>query len=231
MGNLGSTISNILLPGLSIGTNAMGLMKANRDKKEAEAMIVPETDWRQQEVYDSLKQRLRSIQSGSAYDPQRSAIAQQGLSAMDAATSVTGGDIGATIDALSKINRGTGRTQNELLGSMTQEGLQLSNLIANTAKSMADRSYQVTGWEKSQALADAMKRKQQYAQNLTTAATDVFGGGLIGSLIGGGGSGGSGGGVSGAVSGAVNGAGVGSMIPVIGTALGAVGGALGGLLK
>lgn len=225
MSNLGSTISNLLLPGLSIGSNAMGLIKANRDKKQAEAMVVPETDWRQQEVYDTIKQKMAAIESGSAYDPQRSAIAQQGLSAMNAATSVTGGDIGATIDALSKIQRGTGRTQNELFASTTQEGLQLSNLLSNVVKSMADRSYQVTGWEKRQALADAMKRKQQYAQNLTTAATDVFGGGLIESLIGGGKESG-----GGALSGAVSGAATGSVVPGIGTALGGIVGAFGGMI-
>lgn len=181
--SLGSSISNILMPGLSIGQNAVGLAKANKDVKNAQGMVIPMTDWRQQEAYESLKDKARALETGAAYAPQQAAIQQQGLGAMSAATRVAGGDTGATLGALANINRSTGRLVNELYGGMSMEGLQLQNLLASTAKSMADRAYQIQGWNKSQALGDAMKRKQQYQQNLTTAMSDIFGGGLVGSAV------------------------------------------------
>jgi len=245
MAGLGSTISNILLPGLSLGTNAAGLAKASKDKKAAQAMIVPEVDWRQQQVFDSLQQQKRGLETGSAYAPQQAAITQQGLGAINAVTGVAGGDVGATIDAIAKVNRGTGRTMNELYGGMNQENVQLQGLIANTAQQMSERSYQILVSQKAQAMADAMKRKQQYAQNLTTAMTDVFGGGIIESLLGGkkktdtqstGIASGNVGGIVGALSGgAKTGATIGSVIPGLGTlaggAVGGIVGALSGLFK
>ena len=224
MAGLGNTISNILLPGLSIGTNAAGLIKAGKDKRDAQAMIVPEVDWRQQQVYDDLQQKKRGLETGSAYAPQQAAITQQGLGAINAVTGATGGDVGATIDAIAKVNRGTGRTMNELYGGMNNENIQLQGLIANTAQQMSERSYQILAAEKAQAMADAMKRKQQYAQNLTTAMTDVFGGGLINSLFG---KKGGGGGAASTI-----GAAAGSIIPGIGTAAGGiVGNLVGGLFS
>lgn len=181
--SLASSISNILMPGLSLGQNAIGLGKANRDLKSAQGMVIPMTDWRQQEAYESLKDKARSLETGAAYAPQQASIQQQGLGAIGAATRVAGGDTGATLGAIANINRSTGRLMNELYGGMSSEGLQLQNLLASTAKSMADRSLSIQWAGKQQALADAMKRKQQYQQNLTNVMTDVFGGGLVGGAV------------------------------------------------
>lgn len=229
----GETISNLLLPGLSIGQNAMGLMKANRDVKQANAMSIPSVDWRQKEAYDDLQNKARTLETGTAYAPQQEAILQQGLGSLGAVARTAGGGVGSTISGINMVNRGTGRLLNELYGGMSQEGLQLQNLIQSTANNMANRSLNIAVANKQQALADAMKRKKQYQQNLTTAMTDVFGGGIIDDVPGGkkgGGSGGAGGAINGIKKGATTGAAVGSVIPVLGTAAGGVvGGILGGI--
>lgn len=239
MGKSGDTTSNILLPGLSLGSNAMGLMKANRDVKNAQGMVIPSTDWRQQEAYESLKDKARSLETGAAYAPQRSSLTQGGLSAINAIKGVTGGDIGSTVSAIQSTQRGTGRLMNELYGGMSQEGIQLQSLLASTAQNMANRSLNIDVAKQQQALGDAMKRKQQYQQNLTSAMTDVFGGGLVGDKFGGntenksssGSSLGEGINLGGAASGAVSGATAGSVVPGVGTLLGGIIGGIGGLFK
>ncbi len=173
-----------LMSTISLGQNAIGLIKSNSDLKKANAMVIPQTDWRQQEVYDRMRDRARSLETGAAYAPQQASIAQQGLSAMGAATRTAGGGIGTTIGALSNINRSTGRLMNELYGGMSSEGLQMQNLIAQTAKSMADRALSIQFNEKQQALADATERKQGYQQGLTTALSDMYGSSTLGDITG-----------------------------------------------
>lgn len=81
----------------------------------------------------ALKNRLeryqKALQTGMAYQPQSQAIAQAGATAMENIKSMMGGNVGATISAFSRVNRGTGRNLNELYGQMSNEGLRMNELI------------------------------------------------------------------------------------------------------
>jgi len=164
-GGNNSWLTNLLFPGMM----AAGAIKSGIAKKKANAMNVPLVDYNQQMMLNQMKQKQASLESGAAYLPQQEAIKQQGLSAQNAVLRSTGGDVGATVEALSRINRSTGRNMNELYGNMSMEGLQMTGVMNQLVQQMADRSLTIQTQAKQQALADAIKQKQQYQQGLVTS--------------------------------------------------------------
>ena len=154
--------------GYGIGSSVGGMIGGNKAWKDAQSMKIDEVDPRQKLLLQEIQQRRRALDAGKMYQPQQQAITQMGMGAMDRATRATGGDVGAAIQALSMLNRGTGRNLNELFGQMQHESTQLLGQQAGVTDSMANRSYQVQAYQKAQAMGDAARQLQNSQANMSS---------------------------------------------------------------
>lgn len=158
-------ITDLLFPGME----AAGMISSSIAKKKALRNSPSPVDYNQQLMLNNLRDKQRSLESGAAYLPQQEAIKEAGRSTANAATRLSGGNVGATIGALNRINRSTGRNLNELYGNMSMEGLQMTNIMNQLVQQMANRSLNVQVGNQAQQLADAVKQKQGYQQGLVSS--------------------------------------------------------------
>jgi len=155
--------------GYALGTTIGGAAEGLIGQQKAKSLPLGVSDPLQVQLLQDIRQRRMALDSGSMYLPQQQNIMQQGVLAMRRGAGVTGGDIGATVSALSMINRGTGRSLNELYGSMANESTQLLGQELGLGNMMASRAFQVQAWRKQQAMAQA-------ARAITGAQSNAAGG-------------------------------------------------------
>jgi len=146
--------------GFAMGSAIGGGIEGAIQKKKAEGMEIPSVTPLQTQLYEEIRSRRKAMEAGTMYQPQQQAIQQTGQGAMRSAVQATGGDIGATISALQKIQRGTGRSLNELYGQMMQSSNQLLGARTQMATDFANREYQVAAYNKLQMLADATQKQK-----------------------------------------------------------------------
>lgn len=161
-GAIGDLVKQLVNPVTSIVQGIMGASAAAKAKKA----FVPLESFRQQSFLNELEGKRKALQTGSLYKAQQDAITQQGALSSQNVLKSTSGDIGATIGALNRINRSTGRNLNELYGNMSMEALQLDSLIGNTVQQMANREYQINMGNKMQKLAQAEQMKKDAGANI-----------------------------------------------------------------
>lgn len=138
--------------GYAIGSGIGGTIEGMLDWNRGNNMNTPNIDPRQRMFLSELQRRRRLLDSGAMYDSTRRDIYQGGAQAMNAATSVTGGDIGATVSALSNINRSTGSNVNKILEAMSNQSMQLYPLENQLTESMANRDYAIRQYDKQQTM-------------------------------------------------------------------------------
>jgi hypothetical protein len=168
-GGLLGGVGKILGSATSIIPNMISMGVSAHKAKEAEAMSPGTYSPLQMDLLEEIKSKKKALETGTAYAPQQSALNQSGLQAMRTAGNVAGGDVGMVMSALKGINRATGRNQNEMFGQMSQEGVQLSNLMNNLTQSMANRQYQISMGDKLQKLAEAKQSQKESQQGLRTS--------------------------------------------------------------
>lgn len=150
-----------------IGGLASGLFGVSKDDSSAVGTYNP----LQTAEYRKLQAQRRGLETGNIYAGQQAAIKQAGAGASKNAMSLSGGDIGTAIQVQDTINRGTGTQLNALYSNNSAEGLQLSNVIGNLTKGMADREYQISMADKLQKLAVEQQSKKDVGENLMTSLT------------------------------------------------------------
>ncbi len=169
----GAAIGTEILPGWGtaigavVGGVAGGISGAN--KKKANEMTLPLEDQTQIEIFNELKRKQKALEAGSTYQAQKDIINQAGYKTMESIVKITGGDVGATVAALSGAQKATGRSMNELFAEMSAEGLKLNVLMEGLVEKISNRKLQIQAYEKSQAMV-AAAQQQQNLTNMAMAA-------------------------------------------------------------
>ena len=150
--------------GFAAGSGIGGAIDSSAQRKKGEGMEVQTTSPLEASLLDSIRSRRKALDAGTMYSPQQAAIQQTGTSAMRAATRVAGGDAGATISALQKIQRGEGRSLNELYGQQANQSTNLLGAEGQLTGAIAQREFQMSQWEKSQMMYDAIQKEKDSKQ-------------------------------------------------------------------
>lgn len=146
--------------------SAIQLSQASKKKKEAAALPLPEQDYMQTKMLEDIERMRKSYETGLAMQPQQDVINLAGATAMKNVAKLTGGDVGAAISAMSNVNRGTGRTRNELFGQMSMQQLNLLNMYQDLQNRISQRKLGIQSWKKGQAMTEAAQMQQTGLQNL-----------------------------------------------------------------
>ena len=162
---IGALAGNPMI-GAQIGSTVGGLAEGYSKSQKAKNIKIPLEDPTQINYLNSLLLKQRSLENGTAYQPQQEAIRMTGQEAIDAATRQAGGDYGAMISALKNINRSTGRNLNELFGTMGLEALKMSSLIGEQTNLNAQRRLDIPMMEKSKLEGDAAQVQKDAMANL-----------------------------------------------------------------
>ena len=163
----------IIVPAaISVASMIYGGIKSAKAKK----MQVDQVDPRQVQFLADLERKRKMLESGQYYQPEQDAIKQQGKQAMNTITSLTGGNIGATINAINAVNRSTGRNLNQLYGNMSLESMRLQNLTGSIIESMAQRKQRVQEYAQDQAMGEAKQLTQQGMRGLEGVGAKIAGG-------------------------------------------------------
>lgn len=155
-------------PGYAMGSAIGGGIEGMIQQKKAESMELPAASMLQTQLLEDVRNRRKAMEAGTMYQPQQQNIKQMGTQAMREAVKVAGGNAGATISALQKIQRGTGRSLGELYGQMMGAANQTLALENQMVTDMANRDYQVAAYNKMQQMGDAIQ-KQKDAQQIMAA--------------------------------------------------------------
>ena len=150
--------------GYALGSAAGGLVDSSIQQKKAGEMDILTQTPAQTALLEEMRMKRRAMEAGTYYQPQQEQIKQMGTGALRAATRVAGGDAGSTISAMSKIHRGTGRTLDQLYGTMMQKSLQMLPMEAQMLEGIAQREHKVSEWEKLQPMYDAMQKSKDAQQ-------------------------------------------------------------------
>lgn len=150
--------------GYSLGSGIGGLAEGMMQQKKADSMDITGVIPQQTQLLEDIRMRRRAMDAGTMYQPQQRSIMQTGQGAMREAVKATGGDVGATISALQKISRGTGRSLNELYGQMMNVGTQTMGLENQMVADMANREYALSAYAKQQQMYDAMQKQKDALQ-------------------------------------------------------------------
>jgi hypothetical protein len=187
--------------GQALGETIEGGIKSNQAKK----MQPPLNDPEERASLDKLKNQQDLMESGQYFAAPKADIMQRGQEAINAVSRVTGGDIGATITGINRVNRGTGRNLNELYGQMSIEGLKLQQVIGGLQSSMAKRRLGIQMYQEREKALQGQEEQKKGGENLNallasgTKLSDLLAGLNKSTPTGGGDTGGSG--VTGAIGG------------------------------
>lgn len=171
-GIAGGVLGGTAIPGLgapagyAIGSAIGGGIEGAIQQKKAEGMELPTVTPLQTSLLNDIRMRRAAMEAGTMYQPQQENIKQIGTQAMRSAVQATGGDTNATISALQKIQRGTGRSLGELYGQMMNQANQTLALENQMATDFANREFRVAEYNKMQAMADAMQKQKDAKQIL-----------------------------------------------------------------
>ena len=166
-GEILGTVGNIIGSATKMLPSMIQYGVSAHKARQAEKMTPGVYNPLQTDLLQEIKAKKKALETGTAYAPQMSAISQSGAQAIRAAQNL-GSDSGMMLSALSGINRSTGRNMNEMFGQMSQEGVQLSNLMNNLTQQMANRQYQISMADKLQRLAASKQAMKESQQNLMT---------------------------------------------------------------
>ncbi len=190
----GAALGSVLVPGAgtvagaqlgaSLGAATGAGIEGLAQQGKANRLAPPAVDPLQIQLYQQLEQQKKQLEAGTAYQAQQDVLKQAGLRGMEAVSKITGGDVGATINAMKTMARATGRNLNELYSSMNLEGLKLTSQMESLAEKIANRKLGLQMAEKVQAQARATAASKAGAQNLLgTAASELPLGGGEGNSI------------------------------------------------
>jgi len=148
--------------GQALGETIEGGIKSNQAKK----MQPPLNDPEERASLDKLKNQQDLLESGAYFSAPKADIMQRGQEAINAVSRVTGGDIGATITGINRVNRGTGRNLNELYGQMSIEGLKLQQVIGALQSSMAKRRLGIQMYQEREKALQGQEEQKKGGENL-----------------------------------------------------------------
>lgn len=173
--------------GSAIASGALGagqLIQGLRQKKKAEGLTPPPVDPQVQAMLDEINRKRKSIETGSAFQTGIREVEQLGASTMEGLKGVTGGNVGGTIAAFMKAQRGTGTNINKVLGQADQMNQYFTGLATDLTNRIAQRKLDLRMYDKVGALAEAAQSKKEgFANILGTVAGNVpLGGGGGGGL-------------------------------------------------
>ena len=163
--------------GFALGSSLGGLAEGAVQWGQANKKQISATDPRTRLLYDEIVRKRKGLETGTMYQPQQDVITQAGARAMQAATGITGGDIGATVSALGAINRGTGRNLNELYGNMMNQSNQMLGQQMGVNQMLYNWNYQRQAYDKQQAMAHAAQTLRDSMANLNSVIASK--GGLL----------------------------------------------------
>jgi len=146
--------------GYAVGTGIGGGIEGLIQENKANDMPLIGSTPMQITLLDEMRSKRKALEAGVMYQPQQENIRQTGTQAQRNAVKVAGGDTGATISALNKINRGTGRSLNELYGQMMNQSNQMQALEGQQVNLMSKADMEVANYKKFQMTADAMKKQK-----------------------------------------------------------------------
>ena len=162
----------IIIPAaISVAGMIAGGIRSHRAKK----MAVDQVDPRQTLFLSELERKRKLLESGLYYQPEQDAINQQGKQALNTITSLTGGNIGATLNAINVVNRSTGRNRNQLYGNMSIESMRLQSLASNIIGSMTQRKERIQEYQQDQEMAEGKQLTQQGMRGLEGVAAKIAG--------------------------------------------------------
>ena len=154
------------------------LISAKRQQKKAEQQKPSLEDPEQRALLEEVQAKRQSIQTGAASATAIREAEQVGATAQANIAKVTGGDVGGTVEALLKAQRGTGKAVNQALAQGQQQQQFFTNLQANLTNRIAQRKLDLQQFERVSTLARAAQLRKEGAGNLGAAfGLSNFGGG------------------------------------------------------
>lgn len=149
--------------GAQVGAAAGGVSAAIKQKKANQAQQIPFVDPMEAKRLAELEQTRRSISSGTDVLTRQGIQEQQniGRSTQGAISRATGGDVGQTIDALLKAQRGTQAGVNNVMSQSAQRLPYFDSAAGQLTDKMAQRKLELALLKRDQAVAEnAQARKE-----------------------------------------------------------------------
>ncbi len=168
-GGLLGGLGNMIGSATSIIPNMVNMGIAAAKNKKADAMSPGLYNPLQVDLLQEIKAKKKALETGTAYAGAQRQLGQQTAQAMRTAGNLSGGDVGMMMSALKGITRQGGVNQNALFDQMSNEGVQLSNLLNNLTQNMANRQYQISMADKLQKKAEAQQALKESTQGLRTS--------------------------------------------------------------
>lgn len=165
LGGLGNMVGSLT----SIIPNMVNMGIAAHKAKKAESMNPGLYNPLQVDLLEEIKAKKKALETGTAYAGAQRQLAQQNAQALRTAGNLAGGDVGMMMGALKGINRQGGVNQNALFDQMSQEGVQLTNVMNNLVNNMANRQYQISMADKLQRMASAQEALKESQQGLRSS--------------------------------------------------------------
>ena len=181
-GTLGAVAGSII-PGVgtaiggAVGSGIGSFVDSRIAKNKAESSEPPMTDPNQTLLLDEIARRRKAIEQGTDVMTQSglSEIEETGAATRDALSRATGGNAGATVDALLKSQRMEDRNKGAILGQAQQRTPFLQNLEEQMTDKIAQRTLDLTQFNKMQANAEQAQFGKEALMNLQTGtATGAY---------------------------------------------------------
>ena len=155
------------IPELISGGGALGgMVGGSIQQNKAGKMDVPLTDPLQVDYMNTLLRKQKSLDNGTAWQPQQDLIRSTGSKAQDNVLKLAGGNIGNAVGNVINVNRSTGKNLNELFGEQSLEGLKMQALIGDVVDKISARKLSVQAYKQQQAMTAATQEKQDALKNL-----------------------------------------------------------------
>lgn len=153
-------------PGAAAGSALGGLVEGGVRWGQAQKKTIDPTDYNQRILLNEIMNKRKMLEAGTMYSPQQESIQQVGALAMNRAMRASGGNIGATMQALLAAQRGTGRGLNELYGNMMGQSVNMMGLQNQLTQEMANRSLGLQMYDKQQSMVHGANTLQSGLENI-----------------------------------------------------------------
>lgn len=160
---------------VNLGTSLIQGIQSNRAKKKAESAFPELVDPNQSAFLSELNQKRRSIETGADFAGAMDKIDATTAGTNEAITRNTGGDVGATIQALLQAQNSANSAKNSVIGQGQQQQLAYNNMYGGLLNQISARRLQLQMQRSQQNLGEWAKGKQGSNQNVLAGITSAAG--------------------------------------------------------
>lgn len=169
--------------GLAAGMGLLQQIQATRLKNKADSAFPDFVDPNQSAFLAELAQKRKSMETGSDFAAGMNEINSTNAGTNDAITKVTGGDAGATVQALLQSERAAGDSKNAVLAQGEQQQAQNNVLYSQMLNQISARKMQLQLARSQQFRGEWAKKQQTANQNLMAGVSRAASGGQMGNTM------------------------------------------------